>query len=501
MGSWRARSSRVLRLARLLGVVTVATGCAGASMNSGDGEQGLDAHEAPRRAAGMTGAAGPATPTALASSTSDPATSHTETVAWPGAGAMPSKRCPPARIVMPELAGAPEDPPVPPIVDAERLAPFFERTALLFRGLASDHVRIAVYGDSNLTMDYQTGQMRRSLARGYGDAGHGFVALGRPWSHYQHMDVRHGVGGFVSYAASTDPAWDQVYGLSGISAESSYGGARAWVATADESSPIGRTASRLAVYYAKGPRWGRFVVRVDGARVAAVDSHAPSLSLGVERIEVADAPHELACIASDPQRPVRLLGATLERSSPGFVIDSFGVGALNSRAHAAEEPSINQAMLRERRYDLVIFATGANDVFTLDEAPSHMRKLVALHRAALPDTPILLLTPADRGLRDTFGPTLRAVEQRVAIAHDNGCALWDQFAAMGGRGSMKRLAERGLVRDDYVHFTQAGGAFMGDRWLFALLTAAKDYLQAHPSAGCEPDRRSETVARYPAAPR
>jgi lysophospholipase L1-like esterase len=347
-------------------------------------------------------------------------------------------------------------------------------------------------------MDYQTGQMRRQLQAAYGDAGHGFVALGRPWSHYQHMDVRHGIGGgFVSYAASTDPIWDRVYGLSGISAESRYGGARTWVGTAGAASPIGQSASRFEIFYAKGPSWGRFMVRVDGAPRVEVDSHAPALSLGVERLEVEDGPHEVTCVSTDERRPVRLLGATLERATPGFVVDSFGVGALNARAHAAEEPSINRAMLRERRYDLVIFATGANDVFTLDEAPRHMARLIELHREALPTTPILLLTPADRGEHDTFGPTLRAVEQRVAIARDNGCALWDQFAAMGGRGSMRRFGGRGLVHSDYIHFTQAGGAYIGDRLLHALMLGASQHLQAHPDAGCGArDRELDAVAQY-----
>src|SRR5262249_27239268 len=81
--------------------------------------------------------------------------------------------------------------PLPPIVDATGLVmgPFYERLARLARGRADDHVRIAVYGDSNLTMDWITGRMRRQLQARYGDAGHGFIALGRPWSHYKHMDV------------------------------------------------------------------------------------------------------------------------------------------------------------------------------------------------------------------------------------------------------------------------------------------------------------------------
>ena len=52
--------------------------------------------------------------------------------------------------------------------------------AKLARGKATEHVRIAVYGNSNMTMDYMTGAMRRLLQSKFGDGGHGYVAMARP---------------------------------------------------------------------------------------------------------------------------------------------------------------------------------------------------------------------------------------------------------------------------------------------------------------------------------
>src|SRR5439155_23313057 len=62
---------------------------------------------------------------------------------------------------------------VPPeILDEHHvLAHFYERIAELARGTANDHVRIGMYGDSNMTMDYITGEMRRTLQARFGDAG------------------------------------------------------------------------------------------------------------------------------------------------------------------------------------------------------------------------------------------------------------------------------------------------------------------------------------------
>ena len=401
--------------------------------------------------------------------------------------------CPALEVDLPDIAVGGEDKPVPDIVAPERLEPFYRKVAALLRGNADDHIRIAVYGDSNLTMDHLTGAMRRWLQLRHGDAGHGFVALGRPWSHYRHMDVRHDVGkGWTSYACSTDPIYDNRYGISGIVAESAYGGAKSWVATADEGAPIGRTASRFEVYYLRGPRWGSFDIYVDDQKARTVDAHSDDISLGVERLDVPDAPHRLSVHATDRRRRVRLFGATLERGSPSFVIDSFGVGAMNTASQGREDPAINREMLAHRGYDLIIFATGANDVFTLDVTPAHLKNIIAYHREALPETPILMLTPSDRGRERTLKQTLWAVEQRRVLAEDNQCALWDQFSAMGGPNAMKRLKERGLVLYDYIHLNEAGGRYLGERLVYALLTEVRRYLERHPDAGCSRHGSSAT---------
>jgi lysophospholipase L1-like esterase len=393
--------------------------------------------------------------------------------------------CPVAEPWLPEVPVGPGEPPLVAIERPELLEAFFVKVARLARGLATDHLRIAVYGDSNLTMDHMTGRMRRTLQQRFGDAGHGFVSLGRPWAHYHHMDVQHDCeDGFDSYACSTDPVLDHGYGISGIAAESRIAGARTWVATAGAGSMIGQTASRFDVFYLRGDDYGTFDIVVDDGERIAIDSRAAERSVGIHHLELDDAPHRLDFIATDRRRRVRLLGVTLERGGPSFVVDSFGVGAMNTASQAREDPAVNHPMLERRDYDLVVFATGANDVFTLDVTPGHLAKIIARHRAAIPGVPILVLTPADRGMKRSFPQTLLAMEQRKEIARDNGTALWDLWQAMGGRGSMRAFKDRGMAMSDYVHFNEAGGGYMGDRLVYALLDAAWAYIGLHSSAGC-----------------
>ncbi|MCC6523040.1 MAG: hypothetical protein IT373_10300 [Polyangiaceae bacterium] len=410
----------------------------------------------------------------------------------PAPAVPPAPACDPLSPEPFPVTASSEDPPLVPIADGDRLAPFYRKVAALLRGRARDHIRIAVYGDSNLIMDYQTGQLRRRLQGRFGDAGHGYVSVAKPWWAYHHMDVGHGSRGWTPYAVSTDPAPDRYYGLAGLTAESLGTTSPAWAETAPAGAPIGRTADTFEVYYLERDH-PAFELALDG-RVLAEVAKKTDGKLGVARVETDDAAHRLEV---RPRGNVRVFGIALERraSPPSFVVDSFGVGALNSRVQAMKDPDLEAAMLRQRAYDLVVFHTGHNDGFTHRETPAAMASILALHRRALPDAPILILTPADRGDTDTFVFTRIAVEQRRALAAEHETALWDLWQAMGGRRSMSRFKHRRLALSDFTHFNEPGGAWVGDHLLEALWRDLARYLALHPDAGCEPAEASASAAR------
>lgn len=387
---------------------------------------------------------------------------------------------------------APDGALVPPIEREETLAPFLDALARLDRGVARDHVRVAVYGDSNLTMDYPTGRIRRVLSGAFGEGGHGFVAAAQPWSHYQHRDVRHGVvSGWKPYAITTAPTGDGLYGIAGIAAENEWQGATTFVQTALPGAPIGTRAARFEVFHLRRPGGGSFDVVVDGERRERVSTHVdrategPGPRLGVTRVEVEEGEHRLDLVASSAG-VTRLFGVALERAAPGVVVDTFGVGALNTRSHARADRGLAIEMLRARRYDLVVLATGANDVFTMDAVPEAFALLVSLHREALPGVPILVMTPADRGARRSFPRTLEVVAQRRALAEEHGLAFWSLFDAMGGRDSMARFVREGRAKRDAIHWNEVGGDWAGDQLVHALVRAYDAHLAEHPAAGCAP---------------
>ena len=130
----------------------------------------------PQRSELLPAQSAPAAPPALSAASSVPP-SQTAKVTEPRA-----PECSPLEVEPVEIITTPFDLPLPPLIDSEArgLASFYRRFAELLRGKANDHVRIAFYGDSNLTEDLLTGEMRRVLQARYDDAGHGYVAFDKP---------------------------------------------------------------------------------------------------------------------------------------------------------------------------------------------------------------------------------------------------------------------------------------------------------------------------------
>ena len=406
----------------------------------------------------------------------------------------PPDTCPPLHFDLP--ASVTIDGLDPPRVDVDdahgSLERFFERTALLLRARAKDPVRIGVYADSNGTMDFMTGEMRRELQVAHGDSGHGFVALARPWNWYRHQYVvtDYDDKAWDAFTVTTHPtpAMDPWYGQGLIVAQSKQTGARTWVQTAAAGSPNGATASRFEVWYLAWPPGGSFEVRVDGEVKGSADTHADGQPhFGFVRVDVPDGPHKMVAVTTSP-RPVRLLGAVVERDTPGFQVDGLGVGSLNCLCVLRESEALDRAIFEHRPYDLVVFHIGSNtwNPAVMDPVDC-MKESIARLRRAVPDVSVMIMTPPDwgeHGAKVTPG-WLKKVERQLRQAADEApAAFYDFRAAMGGEGSMAKFLGMNLTQGDGVHFNGKGGAFVADRLMEALGRAFAKWAESHPRAGC-----------------
>lgn len=387
--------------------------------------------------------------------------------------------------------------PAPIEIEREhKLARFYDALAELAQGKRDRHVRVAVFGDSNLTMDFTTGRMRRQLSRIFGEGGHGFVALGKPWSHYRHMDVEHDVvSGWKAYAMTTSPTGDGLYGLGGIAVEAMFPGGKTFVKTSKADAPVGQTASHFSVLYLQRPKGGRFKVELDKTPKAEVETQANAVGLGVFQLRAEEGPHRLDVIAD--RGPTRVFGAVLEREKPGIIIDSFGVGSLNTKSLGRHDGALFRSMLKLRDYELVIFLLGANDLFTMDAVPDTMRKVQGWMSEALPNAAMLMVAPPDRGFRRSMPETLRVVAQREALAKELDVAYWDQFRAMGGQGSMRKFVDTKLAFSDAIHYTELGGAFVGDRLVDAFLRGFQRRASSRPGVCAESPAELQSASLTP----
>lgn len=379
--------------------------------------------------------------------------------------------------------------PVPPIVDnsGKALDPFYNKLASVVRKTAKDHLKIAVYGDSNLTKDQFTGWMRRELQQRYGEGGHGYVASTKPWNWYLHYDVKHGNSGYKPYACSTHVAPDKYYGFAGISGDALQGKAYTYVETAGPEAPVGKTVSSFEVYYLKRPTGGKFDLVVDGQVKASVDSQSPVIEAAYAKVEVPDGPHRLDVVSSNDSKATRVFGTVLERSEPGVVIDSLGVGGASCPPFSKQDHATMVDTLRHRKHDLIIYALGSN-YSDIDQLPGCMKILIDRHREAVPGIPIILFGPQDymnpNNLADTSNMLNAARERMAKIASDNGCGFWDFRAAMGGPASVIKHVSRSMIWTDHIHFTDKGHHFMAMRFLHAIWGGLDKYIETHPEAGC-----------------
>jgi hypothetical protein len=356
---------------------------------------------------------------------------------------------------------------ITPIKGTDHLAHFRERAAAVATGASKGHVRIAVYGDSNMTMDFISGGLRRLLQTRYGDAGHGYVALARPWNWYRHIDVRHGLleKHWRSIATSTAPILDRHYGHANIAAESGTPGAFAWVQTADDAAKLGTRVSDVDLYYLAQPFGGTFRVSIDGVEKEVISTLSEKAEARVVSYVLADGPHKIQ--AQVERGLVRLYGASFERrEKASFVVDSLGVGALNYEQLTKVTAESRKPMLAHRAYDLVVFLLGTN-MFSPEKTEGWLTDTFQAFREALPHASFLILGAPDmeskRPLRDETDPRIVALnDQLQTLAEKLHAGYWDTRAAMGGSGSMHRLARANAAEWDMIHFKEAGGLAMGE---------------------------------------
>jgi lysophospholipase L1-like esterase len=333
--------------------------------------------------------------------------------------------------------------------------------------------RITHYGDSPITNDGITGTTRRLFQERFGDAGHGFILIDRPWAWYGHQAITFSSGGGWTADSFMNPrVRDGAFGLGGVTFRADGPGKYARYAPAS-TGDTGKMFSRFEVYYLAQPGGGQFSVAVNGKDFGSFHTDAETPKSGFAPVMARDEANtfEIKTVAGS----VRLFGAVIENNGPGVVYDSLGVnGAYAGLLKTVMNEQHWAEQLQHRKPDLVVVNYGTNESEyasddQMERYEKDLREVVRRIHSALPSAPVLIITPMDRGKRAGGGKIVtlesipRIVEMQQRVARDTGCAFFNMFAAMGGAGTMARwhAGKKHLVGADLTHPNAEGAETVG----------------------------------------
>lgn len=370
--------------------------------------------------------------------------------------------------------------------------------SLLETARDSKVTRIAHWGDSTIAADDVTGTLRRRFQGRFGDSGHGFMLVGKGTMPYRHRDVRTEQSGqWKQHMVISGDRDDGRYGYGGVMFQT-FGSGKAWYETMAEG-PIGREVTDFEIFYQKFPRAGQIRLAVDSGDPVLIPASGGTSDApedGFFHIEVPRGHHRFD-LSFDGEG--RVYGVVLENDSPGVVYDSLGiVGARAQRLQNLDSEHM-AAQISRRDPDLLVIAFGGNESgdrkMNFEIYRDNLKKTVSLLRAGRPEASCLLLAPLDQGETGPRGrvrtiPTIpRIVDVQRLVAQETGCAFFDTFQAMGGKGAMARWhkSRPRLGWGDYRHATPAGYEVIGNMIYKALLSGFVEFLKARDAGGMSED--------------
>ncbi len=355
--------------------------------------------------------------------------------------------------------------------------------------------RISHFGDSPISGDLISGEARTLLQDKFGDSGHGFILISKPWDFYYHENVlMEGDGWKVNSPVLPGGRGGEV-GLGGASFTGYSSSAYSEIRTMKKGE--GSAVGRFDIYFRSQPHGGSFLASVDKEEAKEYSTQADTKASSVVSLSVEDGGHKLR-ITPKGDGGVTLDGVALERNEPGVVYDTLGMlgGTVHHMTLFHEDTWVQG--LQNRKPDLVILNFGTNEsnygYLGFPEYVHSYAVVIGRIRTALPGVSILIMSPMDRGARNDDGdivtipsiPLLVAAQQR--IARTEAVAFYNTFAAMGGMGTMARWYEEHprLVTGDFTHPTYTGAEQLGTMLVNALLKGFDEYKKYQGAPPCVP---------------
>ncbi len=373
------------------------------------------------------------------------------------------------------------------VENPEALSAFFEHLDLLAAHRTTEPLKIITLGNSLISADNVTDVVRERLVERFGDAGRGLVMVDR----FANYGPRSRTGyvrpdTWKAFNFAIGEKGRNVFGLAGVLHEATPGGYTEWRLK-------GETVAELF-----------WLDRKDGADF---DLKADNeLLLHVQSAKV-DEPKRLGfkipsgtkkLILSAPKGRVSIFSLSLEKESPGVVLDTVGIPGAEASTYLTVQEPLQADHVMARKPRLVMFMLGGNEIRRLAftrAAKVEARKaalakdlveVIGRMQKAAPDAACLVVGPIDAVYNNPDSPmklktrpqTDEINELERKVAQDRGCAFFDLYAAMGGKGSLAKFHAHDMLQDDLVHPKGRGFDLLGELMADAILKA---YVESEPT--------------------
>lgn len=349
--------------------------------------------------------------------------------------------------------------------------------SLLRRKPVGRPVRIAYYGDSFIEGDILVSDFRELMQDMYGGYGVGWIDAGNLLNRYKYT-IDNDFSGMTEHMVMKHDSYS--YSKGGI---------------AERYYPVTSCAT-IRLHSKRGfPHAGKWdVARLYyrapfglsvGVDVAGVLSETKTLerTSGVRVMETRQAMNNISYALSG--EGVTLFGVALE-TDEGIIVDNFSMRGSSGVSLSRIPENTLLEFSKERPYDLIIFQFGVNAVSagSTDEDirayTGRMKSVISHFRKCFPEASILVASTPDRGEKMPEGiGTMKNIETLVGyqeqLASECRVGFYNLFEAMGGEGTMGRLAAQGMGSKDFVHVNRKGGKFVSERIFESFVAGQKNW--------------------------
>ena len=351
-------------------------------------------------------------------------------------------------------------------------------------------VRIAVLGDSFIEGDILTEPLREQLQTLYGGCGVGYVPITSNVNGFR-RSVRHNFSGWTEHNGNDHRG----FGGEHASITGHY-----YAATPGANVELrGTTATahldtcQVATLYYTGYGTASVTATVNGTATQRFNISGNG-EVGSVHVNGKIGSVKWTVDYSDPG--IAFLGSAMD-GNDGITVDNFSLrsscgyhlGKVSDRMFASFD--------KARHYDLVIIMYGLNIAHKgqkqFNEYSMKMGSAIDRMKQAMPTTGFLVVSVSDRAQRTTSGAlntmscitALINVQQQLAFDHH--IAFWNMFTAMGGSGSIVRMAQAkpAEANRDYTHINFNGGKRIGRIFAETLDWGYQSYHQQNTPKGGE----------------